>query len=221
MRQQQRGFSLIVTLVVIMLVVSMTIAYVYRSSLGVRVSGSMRDANLAQLLAEAGIGRIVGLFSSQDTTLADINGNGTPDIDEAATIDLSTSPQTLPLGYVFYPKAGNSTPIIQRVASGEGAGNAVATMGNQRVDTAITSMRIDDLFVSGSVRPFLFVQSATGAMSASGVTWGAEPATQKVAVWFEAEVNPTNAAAVDVYCAAASQYGKARSYLREFVGTYQ
>lgn len=202
------------------LVAGMTIAYFERSMLVKRVGGSMRDANLAQTLAEAGIGRITGQFASVDSLLADINGNGAPDRDEGWQ-DLTTSPTTLPLGYSFYAKAGNPTSPVRRVAVGEGAGITAATLSSQRVDVAIQSMRINDLFISNQIRPFLFIQTAAGGLTKSVSTWDKEVSSQKVAVWLELEVNPNNSAFVDIYCAGASQYGKAKSYLRQFVGTYQ
>lgn len=219
MRRQQ-GFSLMMTMMTMVLVAGMTIAYFDRSMLVKRVGGSMRDANLSQVLAEAGIGRITGQFASVDSQLADINGNGTPDRDEGWQ-DLAISPTTLPLGYAFYAKAGNPTAIVRRVAAGEGAGTTASTLSSQRVDVAIQSLRINDLFISNQTRPFLFIQTPAGGLLKSANTWEKEASSQKVAVWLELEVNPSNSAWVDMYCAAASQYGKAKSYLRQFVGTYQ
>jgi hypothetical protein len=208
------------TMLTMVLVAGMTIAYFERSMLFKRVGGSLRDANLAQTLAEAGMGRITGQFASVDVLLADINGSGIPDRDEGWQ-DLTTSPTTLPLGYSFYAKAGNPTSIIRRVAIGEGAGTIATTLNSQRVDVAIQSMRVNDLFISGQTHPLLFTETAAGGLAKSAKTWDQETSSQKVAVWLELEVNPSNAAFVDIYCATASQYGKAKSYLRQFVGTYQ
>ena len=250
--RMQRGFSLVVVLIVTTLVAGMTIAYLYRSSLGVRVSGSMRDASMAQQLAVAGVDRMMGQLTSLDTACvagspaipatpatknspavpatpavpaqrcqADVNGNYTPDMDELAVVDLTTAPTALPLAYAYYPKSGNATPIVQRVASGEGAGMGFAKLNSQQVNSAVNALRIEDLFVSGSVRPVLLSENAAGGVTRSVNTWESEPSTEKVAVWVEIEPNPANAAAIDVYCASAAQYGKARSYLRQFVGTLQ
>lgn len=219
MRSKQRGFSLMVAMIMIVLVSGMMVAYMQRASMGVRASSSLRDADLAQTLGEAALGRVVGRFASADATLADLDNNGAIDRDDAATVDYVLG--VYPLNYAFYAESAGATPIIQRVATGEGSGTALKTLNSKVIANSVASMRASDLFVSAQVRPFLFVQNAGGGIAASTNTWSGEPSLRKVAVWLEMEINPANSAAVDVYCAAASQYDRARSYLRQYVGTYQ
>jgi Tfp pilus assembly protein PilX len=217
--KNQRGFSLMVAMVMIVLVSGMTIAYMQRSSLGARATASLRDADLAQSLGEAALGRVIGRFASADATLADLDSNGAADRDDAATVDYALG--SYPLNYAFYAQSAGDVPVVQRVATGEGSGTAAKSLTSKVIANSVTTMRVSDLFISTQVRPFLFIQNSGGGISASSNTWDSESSNRKAAVWLEMEINPSNAAAVDVYCAVAAQYDRARSYLRQYVGTYQ
>lgn len=171
------------------------------------------------------------------TLVGDLNCNGFHDNPEGRPLSAASGlPKTADgfgLGYQFYlttAAAGGITQtapgILQRVADGE-ARNSGSAVNTREVLTSKQYLRVNDLF-SGSlapssttqfIRPFLFVQSATG-LSRSASTWQGETSSQKVAVWLEVTKNPTDSTTFDNYLCAVAQVGNAKTYLLRFLGTY-
>lgn len=208
-RLTQRGFALIVAMIVIIMLAGMSMAFIGRAGSSSRVSDSLGDANLAQLLAEAA--------SSLATYCTGTN---------PCTWKPASAPAA-PLDPFFYIVAAGSAPtptIVERVAAGEAQNASAAALGPQpqQVAASVTRLRIQDLFAAPT-KPYLYVQNpANGAMSAvTGSSWNAQldaPGTaQQAAVWFELE--DAGGGAFTVYCAAAAQYGHAKSYVRQNCGT--
>jgi len=213
----QKGFSLLLVLVVIMLLGLTSTMFMHRSGDEMATGASRRDSGIAIELAENAANLILFRFISKDLNVADMNGNGLEDRAEGY-VNISANPAILNLPYAFYTEPGNNIPPIQRIATGESMGTS-ATILSQSIPSNSNAMLVNDLFVSTTIRPYLFTQSPNG-LSQSDKTWDAETAKNKAAVWMEYEINKENPAWVDLYVAAAAKVGNARGYVRRYVGTY-
>ena len=214
---KQSGFSLLLVMVLIIILGLGSAMFVSRSGDDMSAGASRRDSELSQGLAEAGASLVLARFISEDDAVADIDGDGAVDR-LAGYADLASAPSVMPLAYAFYPESGNTVSPVQRIATGESSGASSALI-SAVVPAASTQIGINDLFVSGTLKPLLFSQGE-GGLAASAETWAGELAANKVAVWFEYELNAGHAQWADVYVAAMGQVGRAKSYVRRYVGSY-
>lgn len=233
---RQHGYILPLVLVFLVILMFNSASFFYRTADSTKLSGSSRDYDQALLLAESGANYVMGRFSNTTTTTAtiapcaaarmvgDINCDGS--IDGAQAKPASFNP-TLPLtlGYEFFLTTGsnaitqNAPGILQLVADGEARNTG--TVATQAISTGTTRLRVNDLFVSASIRPLLYTQSSTG-LAYSANTWSAESSAEKVAVWIEVTKNPdaTKANWFDIYLCSAAQIGNGKAYLQRFMGSY-
>lgn len=194
-----------------------SVMFINRSSDDMDIGASRRDSGLAQGLAETAATLVGVRFKSDDIAISDIDGDGVMDR-ALGYADLTLAPAILPLPYAFYTEAGNSTPPIQRVATGE-ASNAHAAIATQTITAASTEFSVNDLFISNTIHPILYRQTENG-LTLSANDWTGETAKNKVAVWLEYELNPIEVAWLDIYVAASAQNGRAKAYVRKFIGSY-
>lgn len=214
---KQRGFSLLLVLFVILILSLGTAMFMNRSGDDMGAGASRRDSELANGLAEAAANLLLSRFIADDVTVADIDGNGIADRIEGYA-DIGAAPAILNITYAFYGQSGNSTPPIQRIATGESTGTS-SSIVNQIIPSSTDLMLVNNLFVSNTIKPILYKQNGTG-LSPSTSTWADEPSRNKAAIWFEYEQNPSHSKWADVYVAAAAQVGNARGYVRRYVGSY-
>lgn len=217
----QRGLALPTVLIIMLLLLIISVAYLGQTGEDMRMGGTSRDTSSAQTLAEAGLDHVVERLSSQSIAVSDIDGNTVSDAIEGYK-DLTSMPTTLPLGYSFYSVIGSAPAIaptiLQSVATGESLGT-ICSNTVQKISCG--NMSINNLFISGTLHPLLFVQTSSG-FTPSANTWGTETEKNKVAVWLEmVQSDPTNNPEfVDVYVQSAAQSEHSKSYVQKFVGTY-
>ena len=82
-------------------------------------------------------------------------------------------------------------------------------------------LRINDLFISASLRPLLLTQSQNGLVFSNN-TWDAEQSPEKAAVWLEVsrDPDPAHASWYSLYLCSAAQVSNAKSYIQRFIGAY-
>lgn len=230
---KQDGYILPFVLILLIALLVGSASFFYRSSNSTNLSGASRDYDQARLLAESGANYVLGRFTNISTTtytltcpaasmVGDLNCDGSLDNGQAKPASLNP---TLPLalGYQFFMTSGtgitqNAANSLQIVADGEARGTGAA-LSNQSISTATTYLRVNDLFVSSSIRPRLFTQSQAG-LAPSPNTWNAETSPEKVAVWLEVTRNPENPNWFDLYINSAAQVGNAKAYLQRYMGSY-
>lgn len=241
----QAGFILPFVLIFLIVLIVGSAGFFFRSTQGTQLSGATRDYDQARLLAESSMNLVMGRITNFTATSAvantsaavipciaaasapavnDLNCNSTPDANEAKPTSL-TPALPLPVGYEFFLSNGigiteTSPGILQRVANGE-ARNSANAQASQAVATNVGALRINDLFVSASVRPLLLTQSQNGLVFSYN-TWDAEPSPEKAAVWLEVarDPDPAHASWYSLYLCSAAQVSNAKSYIQRFIGAY-
>lgn len=235
----QRGYILPFVFIFLLALLAGSAGFFNRSNDLTTISGATRDADQAMLLTESGANWVLGRFNNTSTTtyalgcsnntmVGDLNCNGVLDPTDAKPPSMAP---TLPLalGYQFYMvDAANTTlstsaspGILQMVADGEAHNTTASTLSFQTVLSTTTRLRVNDLFVSPTIRPIILVQSSNGLVRSTS-TWTAETATEKVAIWIEVTRNPdtTKSGWFDLYINAAAQVGNAKGYAHRFMGSY-
>lgn len=239
-RKTSKGYILPFVLILLVALMVGSMSFFNRATDSTQLSMASRDYDQAMLLAESGANWVLGRFTNGSTTTytgigcaaasmpGDLNCDNT--LDNGQGRPGSFTP-TLPLalGYEFYlvdaagsALSNNKAPgILQMVANGEARNSGGGLGGVQTVLSTTANLRVNDLFVSASLRPILLVQSATG-LAGSTATWNAETAPEKVAVWLEVSRNPNPAYAgwFDLYLCSAAKVGNAKGYLQRYIGSY-
>lgn len=230
--RQEVGAILFLVLILMVVLMISSAGFFGRASDSSNISGFSRDASQASLLAESGLNRVLGSFNNKTSlTIGDVDGNSILDrsgINAALlgnTLTAPALPLILPARYWFYRSSGTAIDqtapsLLQLVASGEATNADAASASaliNQKVDTAVTALRVNDLF-DGAVKPVLFTQTSSG-LTLSAAAWNAEPGTEKVAVWMELTQNPAQNTCVDFFISAAAQVAQSKSYVQRFVLT--
>ncbi|HEX5337541.1 MAG TPA: hypothetical protein VFW53_03815 [Gallionella sp.] len=246
-QRPQRGYILPFVLVLLVMLMVGSVSFFNRSTHATQLSGATRDYDQARLLAESGMNLVLGRitnFSAASAVVStgaavipciaaasapavnDLNCNDTPDANEAKPASF-TPTLPLPVGYEFFltnaAGAGitESAPgILQRVANGE-ARNSPTALTDQSVLTGINNLRVNDLFISTTLRPLLLTQSQNG-LSFSSKTWDKETSAEKAAVWLEVSRDPDPAHAnwFSLYLSSAAQVGNTKAYVQRFIGAY-
>lgn len=215
MNKHQKGSALIYAVIAVLVIMSGVTAFMNRSGMDTRYGGSIRDAELARLLADSAMNRVYGRFIANGIGAGDENGDGTYDRLQAWSLITGVG-ATLPLDYGFYVQTVTMPEVIRRVAAGDAAGTTCA-ITNADV-TPCTALSVNDLFGLNS-KPVLFVQ--TDRLSASAAAdWTSETAKNKAAVWLEYVSNPKHAKWLDIYISSTSQVGRARAYVQKYLGSY-
>lgn len=230
---RQNGYIIPFVLVLLIALLVGSASFFYRSSNSTSLSGASRDYDQARLLAESGANYVLGRFTNISTTtytltcpaasmVGDLNCDGSLDNGQAKPPTFNPA-LPLGLGYQFFMTSGagiteNAAGILQLVADGEARGTGVA-LSNQTISTATAYLRVNNLFVSNSIRPLLFTQSQTG-LAPSTNTWNAETSPEKVAVWIEVTRNPDQPSWFDLHLSSAAQVGNAKAYLQRYMGSY-
>ncbi len=247
MRLSQAGYILPFVLILLVMLMVGSASFFYRSAQGTQLSGATRDYDQARLLAESSMNLVLGRitnFSAASAVVStgagvipciaaasapavnDLNCNNTPDANEAKPGSF-TPALPLPVGYEYFLSnaagAGiteTSPGILQRVANGE-ARNSRNALASQSVLTNINALRVNDLFISASLRPLLLTQSSNGLVFSRN-TWDSEPAPEKAAVWLEVsrDPDPGHASWYSLYLCSAAQVSNAKSYIQRFIGAY-
>lgn len=239
--QAQQGYILPFVLVLLVALMVGSMGFFSRANDSTQLSGASRDYDQAMLLAESGANWVLGRFTNSSTLTytgigcaaasmpGDLNCDNTLDNSQGRPGNF-TPTLPLPLGYEFYLKdaagtttlSNNKAPgTLQMVANGEARNSGGGLGGVQAVLSTTTNLRVNDMFVSASIRPVLLVQSATG-LAKSANTWNAESAPEKVAVWLEVSRNPNPSYAgwFDLYLCSAAKVGNAKGYLQRYIGSY-
>lgn len=247
MSKPQDGYILPFVLVLLAMLIVGSAGFFYRSTQGTQLSGATRDYDQARLLAESSMNLVLGRITNfsatsavAGTTLAvipciaaasapavnDLNCNSIPDTNEAKPSSF-TPALPLPVGYEFFltSTAGagiteTSPGTLQRVANGE-ARNSGTPLSDQSVLTGTNALRMNDLFISASLRPLLFTQGKNG-LSFSSNTWNKESSAEKAAVWLEVsrDPDPAHASWYSLYLCSAAQVSNAKAYIQRFIGAY-
>ncbi|BBI98910.1 hypothetical protein FGKAn22_06030 [Ferrigenium kumadai] len=243
----QRGYILPFVLVMLVMLMVGSAGFFYRSAQGTQLSGATRDYDQARLLAESGMNLVLGRITNFSATSAvvstsaavipciaaasapavnDLNCNDVPDANEAKPASF-TPPLPLPVGYEYFltnaAGAGiteTAPGILQRVANGE-ARNSSNALTDQSVLTGTTNLRVNDLFISSTLRPLLLTQNKDG-LTFSSKTWDKEPSAEKTAVWLEVsrDPDPAHASWFSLYLCSAAQVSNAKAYVQRFIGAY-
>lgn len=241
----QAGYILPFVLVLLVMLMVSSAGFFYRSTQGTQLSGATRDYDQARLLAESSMNLVLGRITNFSATSAvagttpavipciaaasapavnDLNCNGAADANEAKPASF-TPTLPLPVGYEFFLTNGtgiseSSPGILQLVANGE-ARNSANALADQSVSTAIKALRINDLFISASVRPLLLTQNRNG-LTFSANNWNNEVAAEKAAVWLEIarDPDPAHATWYSLYLCSAAQIGNSKAYIQRYVGAY-
>jgi hypothetical protein len=243
----QTGYILPFVLILLVMLMVGSASFFYRSTQGTQLSGATRDYDQARLLAESSMNLILGRITNFSAASAvvgtsasiipciaaasapavnDLNCNGTPDTNEAKPTSF-TPTLPLPVGYEYFltnaAGAGITEPgpgTLQRVANGE-ARNSSNVLNDQSVLTDINALRMNDLFISASLRPLLLTQSQNGLVFSSK-TWDKEAAAEKAAVWLEIsrDPDPAHASWYNLYLCSAAQVSNAKAYIQRFIGAY-
>lgn len=239
---KQRGYILPFVLVLLVALLAGSASFFYRTNSGTELSGASKNSDQALLLAESGGNWVLGRFANGDTNaypalgcaadsmLGDLNCDGTLDNSQGRPASVVPTNGLLTLGYQYYLRDNanalrttGAAGILQMVADGEARNQQQdTTFNNNGILPATTPrLRVNDLFVSATIRPILLTQSTAG-LTRSTVTWNAETSTEKVAVWLEVSRNsdPTHAGWFDLYLCSVARVGNARSYLQRYVGSY-
>lgn len=246
MKISQQGYILPFVLVLLVALMTGSMSFFNRANDSTQLSGASRDYDQAILLAESAgdwtMGRFFNITSAATgdanrcaaqtvPSLAaaqpgDLNCNGTLD-DTEGKVSSVTPTLPLPLGYEYYlVDAGalttlrvTATPgILQMVADGE-ARNTGTSLTNQAVLSTTTRLLVNNLFVSGTIRPILLTQGASG-LAKSANTWNAETSSEKVAVWLEITREKGGGTGYDLYLCSVAKVGNAKAYLQRYLGTY-
>lgn len=245
----QRGYILPLVLVLLVMLMISSASFFHRSTQDTQLSGANRDYDQARLLAESGMNLVLGRISNFAATSAvagttaaiipcvaaasapavnDLNCNGLPDANEAKPASF-TPTLPMPVGYEYFASnlagAGiteSAARITQMVADGE-ARNSGAALGSQSVtlQAANNYLRVNDLFISNTLRPLLLVQDKSG-LTFSNKKWKDETAPEKAAVWLEItrDPDPARSSWYDLYIESVAEVGNAKAYIQRFVGAY-
>ncbi len=243
----QTGYILPFVLVLLVMLMVGSAGFFFRSAQGTQLSGATRDYDQARLLAESSMNLVLGRITNFSATSAvvgigpgiipciaaasapavnDLDCDGTPDGNEAKPASFTpTLPLLLGYEYFLTNAAGagiteKNPGILQRVANGE-AYNTGSALADQAVLIATPKLRINDLFISTSLRPLLLTQSRNG-LTFSSKTWNAEPSAEKAAVWLEVSQDPDPAHSTwySLYICSAAQVINAKAYLQRYIGAY-
>lgn len=239
----QQGYILFLVLVLLIALMVGAMSFFRRANDITQLSGASRDYDLAMVQAESGGNWVLGRFTNIKDTAAfvgigcaaasmpgDLNCDGTLDTVQGRPSSF-TPALPLTLGYQFYQidTAGvtaisnnNAPRIVQMVADGEARNSGGNLGGVQTVLTTTTRLRVNDLFVSASVRPILLVKDANGLMRRSNNDWDTEIAAEKMAIWVEITRNPdpNKTGYFDLYLSVASKVGNSKAYLQRYLGSY-
>jgi len=231
--RHQKGAILTLVLVILGILIATSMQFYAVSTDSTKISGAARDSSESLLLAESAMETLRGQFINDfdrdgivSVVACDVGGK-TIDKCEAGNIRNNiATPLASMLSYMYYSSTGtalNQTQpsILQKVADGEGAfDTATSQLASQNVSTAVTRLRINDLFTAG-FKPILFTVNNNGLLvNSAAADWNKETSTQKAAAWIEVILNPTDNEAIDLYVQAVSQVGNARSFLQRYVGSY-
>lgn len=220
---RQNGFVLPFALVLLVVLIMLSAGFFNRSADSAVFSGIARDSGQAMLLAESALNRVYGQFANGKN----LDGQGTDaDAVDAKSImaAIASPPATLSVKYLFYRTSGTAIDqyqpdILQRVANGE-ARNSGASLTSQAVTNGTAWLKVNNLFVSNTMRPMLYVRDSAGLSASAAASWDAETAVEKVAVWIEITRNSSHSGWLDVYVQSAAQVGAAKAYTQRFIGSF-
>lgn len=238
----QQGYILPFVLVLLVALLAGSISFFSRANDSTQLSGASRDYDQAMLLAESGANWVLGRFTNGLTGTfvgigcaaasmpGDLNCDNTLDNSQGRPANFAPTNALLTLGYEFYLRDAVNTlstaaapGTLQMVADGEARDQTQnATFNNNGILPGATPrLRVNDLFVSATIRPILLVQSQAG-LARSTATWNAEAAPEKAAVWLEVSRNPNPSYAgwFDLYLCSAARVGNAKGYLQRYIGSY-
>lgn len=240
--RQTQGYILPFILILLIMLMLGSASFFNSITSSGKLSGASKDYDQALLLAESGGNWLAGRFVNGNTTayvgigcaaasmVGDLNCDGTRDDDQGHPANFAPTNALLALGYQFYLRdntdafrATGAAEILQLVADGEARNQTLnATFNNNGILLGVTPrLRVNDLFVSATIRPLLLVQGATG-LTRSTSTWNAETAPEKVSVWLELSRNPdpTHANWFDMYVCSVAKVGDSKAYLQRYIGSY-
>ncbi len=222
-QQQESGYILLMVAVFILILLGGSTQFFSRVTEATRMSGGIRDNTEALLLAESALNRLMGQF----VNTLDSDGNGTVDKSQAGIIQANMAdPRAFMMPYMLYTSSGTaldqSRPsLLQKVADGEASNAANNALPDAHLNAAVTTLRINDLFVNAGTRPALYTLNNNGMLiNSAAANWNADNSASKAAAWVEATQNPIKTDAVDLYVQSMAQTGNARCYLQRYIGTY-
>lgn len=234
MRNNQSGYILPFTLVVLAILMLVSASFFSRNNDSTGMSAMRRDHDLALMLAESSINRVIGRFYNDDAALysigcpsmsmiGDMNCDGLHDNPESRPTSFNP---TLPLdvGYQFFASNGNTgitetaPTLLQKIADGEARATG-SNLTSQSIATNIQYLRVSDLFVNSSVRPILFRNGSSGLI-ASTSTWSGETADSKAAVFVEITRNSSKVSWLDLWVCSVAQVGDSKAYGMRYIGSF-
>ncbi len=244
-RNQQRGLTFILVLVLLILTVSASLSFHQYLISSTRMSNATRDNSASLMLAESAMEMLRGGFiNTLDSTNAMVTDScsikGAPyDRCRAHSVinsmddpfGLETTLNSANLAYIFYVGTSGITQtspsILQAMANGEAtaANGTFCSVNSHAVSDAACRLRIDDLFSNGRKAKLYTTNDSGRLVSSAAATWNAERRGSLnngtvAAAWMELTMNPDEAGAVDLWVESVAQVGAATSYVQRYVGTY-
>ena len=233
--RNQKGFILILTLVLLVMLMLVSASFFSRHMDATDMSAMRRDHDLALSLVESGITRVMGKYYNDDSTLyagigcvnasmiGDMNCDGAHDNIESRPSSFNP-PLPLDVTYEFFLSnaagAGiteTSPGILQKIADGEARQSGSAGQTNA-VLASTAYLVVNDLFGGAVNSPLLFTSTASG-LAKSSSTWNAESADSKVAVFIEVTRNATQSNWLDIWVCGVAQVGLSKAYGMRYMGS--
>jgi Tfp pilus assembly protein PilX len=231
--KHQKGSTLILVMIMLAIMITTSIHFFTQSTDSTKVSGAARDSTQSLLLTESAMELLRGQFINQldtnaviNNTDCDVAGTSLDKCEASALLQNIATPVNDLLPYMFYVSdtsaIDHSMPsLLQTIANGEGGFITTSLpLNSQKVSSAITELRINDMF-NVEFKPMLYTVNNNGLLVQSlAANWDAEMAPQKAAAWIEVILNPDDTTAIDLYVQAISQVGNGRSFIQRYVGSY-
>ncbi len=229
----QNGSTLIIVMVMLVIMIGTSIHFFTQSTDSTKISGASRDSTQSLLLTESAMELLRGQFINKLDTNAvisntdcDVGGISLDKCEASVLLKNISTPENFLMPYMFYVSNASAidqtTPsLLQTIANSEGGFvSSSLPLNSRKISSAITELRINDLFNAG-FKPMLFTVNVNGLLVPSAAAnWDAETAAQKAAAWIEVILNPDDPAALDLYVQAVSQVGNGRSFIQRYIGSY-
>ena len=215
---QQRGYILILVLVLMAIMTIASLQYTARTTGSLKTISQTRDANQSLLIAESAMNTLYANFVYD----ADLNNDGTAD--NIASINRDTSPPTVSIPYLFFLNVNNDIAairpgILQNIATSEASGSSNSGNAGPGLNPQ-QSILISNLY-SNLTTPVVFSQDSNGTISRSNTNWSQLSSTTGKAIsWLEAVEDADNAAQIKIYVQAVGEFQGTRSYVQRLAGSY-
>lgn len=211
--QQQRGYILIYVLILLAGLLAVSLQFLDRSVVTMKLADYSRSSNESLLMAESALNWLYGSY----------NNGGRYDGKELDrdSLDIDTdNPNFESHPYIFFIRENNRLrsgvpDILQRMADGE-ARHRGGRIDKQGVDAGANHLLIADMLNAG--QPMRF-EKTDAFRVAPALDWD-KSANARALAWIEAVRDPSQPSRVLFYAQAVGQYDSSRSYVQRYLGSY-